>query len=32
MSAFKPTERQKKILSLLLDKYENSLTYTCELY
>lgn len=30
MSAFKPTERQKKILSLLLDKYENSLTYTGE--
>ena len=30
MSAFKPTERQKKIISMLLDKYENSLTYTGE--
>lgn len=27
---FYPTERQKKILSLLLDKYENSLTYIGE--
>jgi hypothetical protein len=26
--SFRPTDRQKKILSLLLDKYENSLTYT----
>lgn len=25
---FKPTDRQRKILSLLLDKYENSLTYS----
>lgn len=30
MSEFIPTERQKKILSMLLDKYEGSLTYTGE--